>query len=255
MISILAPSKTLDFSASVPPWVIPGEPWFNDDATCIAQSLAALDATKLAELMHVSEAIAKVNHDRLAKWGEVKKPALWAYRGDVYKGMYADRLSQSEAEWAQMHLRIMSGMYGVLRPYDVISPYRLEMKTKVALSGSKDLYGFWGYKLAEVLDSESGGAICNLSSDEYAKSVIKYATSHMVTPVFMDHKPNGRVGQVPIYSKMMRGVMAHWIVTKRIDHPDLLRNFTEHGYEYDDARSTDAAPVFVRSAPMIPLVF
>lgn len=254
MLSILAPSKTLDFHHNSPTWAHSTTPEFIDDAARIMRALSELDKTQLASLMSVSETIAEVNYDRIADWGATKKSALWAYRGDVYKGMYADELNEADVVWAESHLRIMSGLYGVLRPLDCISPYRLEMKSKLPVDGAKNLYELWGSILANSLDKESDGILCNLSSEEYSRPVTKYTTSRIVTPVFMDHKPNGVVGPVPIYSKMMRGVMARWIIDHRVDHPDQLVDFDRFHYIYDESRSKSNAPVFVRDV-MTPLVF
>jgi len=254
MISILAPSKTLDFDSPAPEWVSISRPLFQDKATQIAVHLQGMQIDEIAQLMNVSEPIAQMNYERMAAWGKQLRPALWAYRGDVYKGMYADQLSQDDARWANERLRVMSGLYGVLRPYDAMSPYRLEMKLKLPVDGAKHLYDFWGDTLARALDEVSGGIIVNLSSDEYSRPVIKYSTSRIVTPVFMDHKPNGKVGPVPIYSKMMRGVMARWIIAHRIDTPEALKDFDGFSYIYDASRSTPDAPVFVRET-MTPLVF
>lgn len=254
MISILAPSKTLNFETSAPEWVRPTNPQFIETARSINEKLRQYSSAELAQLMSVSIGIAETNHQRYMSWGDEKKPALWAYRGDVYKGMYADQLSGADSVWAESHLRIMSGLYGILRPSDEVSPYRLEMKAKVSIGDAKDLYMLWGSDLAAAVDEVSDDIICNLSSDEYAKPVTKYTNSRVVTPVFMDHKPNGTIGPVPIYSKMMRGVMARWIIDHRVDHPDQLVTFDRFGYLYDASRSSPDAPVFVR-AIMKPLVF
>ncbi len=254
MISIIAPSKTLNMSPP-PSWVRGQTPQRAEQAALIVRTLQTMSIHELSTAMRVSEAIARTNHTRLAEWGTHAKPALWMYRGDVYKGMYADMLTEHQAAWAQQHLRIMSGLYGVLRPNDLISPYRLEMKAKIPVAGVNDLYAFWSDTLARSLDAESNGVICVLSSEEYARPVTKYSQSTLVTPVFMDHKPNGKVEPVPIYSKMMRGVMARWMIEHEIDTPDQLRAFTGHGYVYDADRSQPHQPVFVRPAPMVPLVF
>jgi uncharacterized protein len=254
MIIILAPSKTLDFDTPAPDWVTQTRPIFHDQASSIAAKLADFSQTQLATLMHVSDAIAATNHARMENWGQQVKTALWAYRGDVYKGMYADRLSQQEANWAQQHLIIMSGLYGALRPYDAISPYRLEMKAKLQVDDSKDLYDFWGKRLAEYVDSQSDGIICNLSSDEYARPVTRHCHSRIITPVFMDHRPNGTIGPAPIYNKMMRGVMAQWMITHSIDDPSRLCEFSAHDYHFDTSRSTADTPVFLRNK-MTPLIF
>jgi uncharacterized protein len=254
MIIILAPSKTLDFDTPAPDWATQTHPIFHDQASSIAAKLADFSQTQLATLMHVSDTIAATNHARMEKWGAQVKAALWAYSGDVYKGMYADQLSQREADWAQRHLIIMSGLYGTLRPYDAISPYRLEMKAKLQVGDSKDLYDFWGKRLAEYVDSRSDGIICDLSSDEYARPVTRYCHSRIITPVFMDHRPNGTIGPAPIYNKMMRGVMAHWMITHSIDEPSILSEFSAHEYYFDASRSKADAPVFLRNK-MTPLIF
>jgi hypothetical protein len=254
MIILLAPSKTLDFTTPVPPWLVPTVPLFLDQAQTIASTLAKMDKHELAKIMHVSDTIATVNHQRFATWGEQTKAALWAYRGDVYKGMYADQLSEGDAKWAQEHLLIMSGLYGALRPFDAISPYRLEMKAKLQLGDDGDLYAFWGHKLTDYADERADGIICNLASDEYARPVTRYSKSRIITPVFIDHRPGGKVGPAPIYNKMMRGVMAHWMIKNCIDTPDRLHEFTGHGYTFDRGRSTADAPAFIRDT-MTPLKF
>lgn len=254
MISILAPSKTLDFEHDAPSWVMPSTPRFFADAQKVATTLAELDVEKLREVMGVSTTIASINYERLQQWGSTTKPALWAYRGDVYKGMYADTLTKRDVDWAEGHMRIMSGMYGALRPLDAISPYRLEMKAKLPILNTATMYEFWGKQLAEFIDQESNGTVCVLSSQEYALPVTKYSRSRLVTPVFMDHKPNGTIGSVPIYSKMMRGVMARWIIDTRTDSPEQLVHFSGFGYTYDSKRSTADGPVFVRKK-MTPLIF
>jgi uncharacterized protein len=254
MISLLAPSKTLDFEHDAPTWAKQTQPVFYDDAQKIATELKKLNQRQLSSLMNVSDAIAATNHERFEKWGSQTKPAIWAYRGDVYKGMYADSLTQLQVDWAQQHLLIMSGLYGVVRPYDAISPYRLEMKAKLGVAGHKDLYAFWDKQLVDYADSKSSGIICNLSSDEYAKPILKHTTSRVITPIFMDHRPNGTFGAAPIYNKMMRGVMAHWMIVNEVDEPERLCEFTGHGYVYDELHSKPNAPAFSRAA-MTPLVF
>jgi cytoplasmic iron level regulating protein YaaA (DUF328/UPF0246 family) len=254
MLSILAPSKTLNFEQNAPEWIRAQYPLFQDEASLIVKSLNDRSVEDLMALMSVSRDIAIENHRRFQQWGDQRKPALWAYRGDVYKGMYADTLTERDVAWADDHIRIMSGLYGILRPRDVISPYRLEMKAKVDVSDRRNLYEFWGQKLAKVADEASDGIICNLSSDEYAKPITKYTKSRVVTPIFMDHKPNGAVGAVPIYSKMMRGVMARWIIDHRIDNPHDLKPFDRFEYYYDETKSSTDAPVFVHKK-MTPLVF
>lgn len=254
MITLLAPSKTLDFTHPAPEWVMPTEPPFLADAVTVQAALSALDSQALARLYRASEAIVVENQQRIASWStHPGKAALWVYRGDVYKGMYADQLTEAQAQWAQRHILIMSGLYGVVRPYDRIAPYRLEMAAKLEVE-SEVLADFWAQRLAGYVEERADGVVCCLSSDEYARVVVRRTSARVVTPVFMETKPDGTVGQVPIYSKMMRGVMARWIIDHEIDDPQRLPEFTQHDYVFDPSRSTDGRPVFVRPF-MRPLVF
>lgn len=227
-------------------------PLFMQHATEIAH--AVRDVDDIAQFMKVSPSIATTVQDMYRQWGDAVKPSMYMYRGDVYKGFYADTLGTGDIQWAQDHIMIASGLYGLLRPLDKISRYRLEMRAQLSVTGHANLYDFWGDQLATAADERANGTICILSSEEYARPIRKFATSRIVTPVFMDHKPNGTIGQVPIYSKMMRGVMARWIIDNRVDTPEGLVPFDRFGYVHDASRSTSEAPVFLREK-MIPLVF
>lgn len=231
----------------------PTVPEFQDDAERIVESIKHIKS--LMKLMKVSSLLAEATRKKYEQWGEKTKPALYCYVGDVYKGFYAATLSEDDVKWAQQHLRIMSGLYGVLRPLDLVSQYRLEMKAPLAAGGKKDIYSYWGNRLAEKIDSETNdGIVCVLSSDEYARPVTRYTKSKIVTPVFFDKKPNGIVGTVPIYSKMMRGVMARWVIDQRVSKPEELRNFTAQGYKYDSSLSTENRPAFYRKVPK-PIIY
>lgn len=249
----------MDFETPPPVYVEPTVPTFLREARDIAKQLGALDPLTLQEIMHVSSPLALAVHKKYAAWGSkgtVKKPALWAYKGDVYKGMKANELSSEAAAWARDHLAIMSGLYGVLRPSDAISSYRLEMKAPFGVNGAKDLYAFWDKKLSEYIEGRAEGLIISACSDEYSKAVLRHVTSRtrIVTPVFFDTKPSGKVGTVPIYSKMMRGVFARWMIDNRVEDAVELQNFTAHGYAYDAVLSKPDFPAYYR-AHMKPLVF
>jgi cytoplasmic iron level regulating protein YaaA (DUF328/UPF0246 family) len=257
MISILAPSKTMDFTAKLPYDVAVTTPLFIDDASKIADTLKKLSEKKIQDKMKVSPAIATKVRAMYIEWSnEGGKPALWAYVGDVYKGMKANKLSREDAMWAQEHLLTMSGLYGVVRPYDLILPYRLEMKAAIAIGKHKNIYDFWGSELGEYVSSRANGIVCDLSSDEYGKPVTAHLSKNIrvIKPVFYDNRPNGKVGRAPIYNKMMRGVMARWIIDHRVDTPEGLNGFTGHGYAYSKALSTPGSPAFFREE-MKPLVF
>jgi cytoplasmic iron level regulating protein YaaA (DUF328/UPF0246 family) len=257
MITLLTPSKTMDFVTPAPSYVNPAEPFFMSTADKIRHMLAQYDSAHIMRLMHVSEFLA---NEVMKKYGDVthQKPALWTYIGDVFKGFQAMTLDREGAEFAQRHLLIASSIYGVLRPYDVIRPYRLEMKAKLSIDAAKDLYEYWRGDVSEYIASLPGlnNELCVLSSQEYARAVISNLPKNVriITPAFIDRKPNGVDAQVPIYNKMMRGAMARWIVDQRIDSSNRLHEFSGHGYNYDQEKSTAIRPVFYRKT-MKPLVF
>lgn len=254
MLLLLAPSKTLNFTSPAPEWARGESALFLESSQQVFAALSRLSDQELRQLYRASDAIVAQNRARLDAWqSHPGKPALWAYRGDAYKGMYADTLSESEVTWAQQHVLIMSGLYGALRPRDLIAPYRLEMAAKLQIGG-RTLVEFWAERLQEYVDMHASGVVCCLASDEYARAVVRRTTARVVTPVFMDTKPSGKVGQVPIYSKMMRGVMARWIIQHTVDDPVRLVEFAAHGYAYSPDQSTPESPVFVREH-MRPLVF
>lgn len=244
---LLAPSKTMDMHRAYPRGINVTQPYFLEEASVIVSSIKTI--SNIAKIMSVSESIADKVVEKYQHWGDEQAPALFAYVGDVYKWFYADTLLPSDLEWAQRHLYIMSGLYGILRPMDEVSPYRLEMKAKIPVGEYKDIYAFWGGKLAGVIDASPDRIVCNLSSDEYARGVTRYTKKRVITPVFLDNKTNGQVGTVPIYSKMMRGVLARWIIDHRIDSPEGLQAFTSQGYAYDPSRSTPDFPAFYREVP------
>lgn len=253
---LLAPSKTMNFIAATP-FDIAGEtPLFLPEAAVIATKIASYTDNKIMKTMHVSATIAHAVAQYYSDWNIDKtgKAALWTYTGDVYKGLRASTMNRSEADWANKHLLISSGLYGLVRPFDGVQPYRLEMSAKIRFGRHRNLYEFWGRKLASYVDSSQVDWVCCLSSDEYARSVITDLPCSIITPVFLDTKPNGIVGTVPIYSKIMRGVMARWMIDHRAEKPKQLMRFSGHGYSYDPARSTETHPVFSRVV-MTPLRF
>jgi cytoplasmic iron level regulating protein YaaA (DUF328/UPF0246 family) len=246
----------MDFDYEAPSYVRAQQPEFFAEATLIKEKLAQYSIDDLMSLMHISRPLA----EKVASMYQsaATKPALWAYRGDVFKGFQAETINQTAAEFAQDHLLIASAVYGVLRPYDNISPYRLEMNTKLTTGDSGSLYEFWKPKLARYISTRSSleGGLCVLSSEEYAKAAIGglSASIRIVTPAFIDRKPNGVDAQIPIYNKMMRGAMARWVVDRQIDSADRLHEFSGHGYHYNASMSTPDRPVFYRHE-MRPLRF
>ena len=257
MITILTPSKTMDFSADTPGYVTPRLPYFAKEAASIRSTVARYDTDTIMKLMHVSRPLAE---RVVAQYNDpvVPKAALWAYRGDVFKGLQAWTLDAESAAFAEAHVLVPSAVYGLLRPSDLIEPYRLEMNAKLRIDGAKDLHDYWGGRLASYVAErpELHGELCVLSSEEYSRALVANLPKSVgvVTPAFIDRKPNGLEAQVPIYNKMMRGVMARWIVDNQIDIAADLVNFSGHGYSYSQERSRTGRPVFFRGE-MKPLRF
>ncbi len=253
---LLAPSKTMDFISTPPYGVVPMQPLFLKQSARIASVMKQMEPEQLTKTMAISQPIAAAVHDYYGAWqtGKQGRPALWTYIGDVYKGVQAKTMSLDDAKWAQQHLVIASGLYGLVRPYDGIQAYRLEMKAAVSVDSFKNLSELWGDLLADYVDALPSDWLCNCSSDEYAKPVLRRLKKTVVTPIFYDTKPNGLVGPVPIYSKMMRGVLARWIIDNRISKADELHSFTAHDYRFDAKRSKPLQPAFSRTK-MVPLKF
>lgn len=253
---LLAPSKTMDLVSACPLPIEADEPLFLEQAIKIAATVRALSVEKIMELMAVSRPIAVMAQRYYADWrsDNVSKPALWSYSGDVYKGLQALTMSSADSGWAQQHLLITSGLYGLVRPYDGIQAYRLEMKASLAVGANKNLSNFWGDCLSSFVQSQGYNWLCNCSSEEYAKPVLSGLQLPVITPLFLDAKPSGTVGPVAIYSKLMRGVFARWMIDNRVATADQLLGFSGHGYSYDVARSGPNRPAFSRSK-MVPLRF
>ena len=254
MLVLLTPSKTMDFETPTPGYIVPTTPPFAGQAGVIRYLLARYDQPSLQSLMRISPTLAE--RVQAMYRSHVYKPAFWTYHGDVFKGIKAQTLTQDDARFAQRHILVPSAVYGLLRPMDEISPYRLEMSAKLAVEGSSNLYEFWGEQLAQYVASYRQYELLILSSLEYSRAITKHLLPdiRVVTPVFLDVKGNGQIGQVPIYNKMMRGVMARWIIDQRIDRLEDITSFEAHGYSYDAERSAPNSPAYYREV-MTPLVF
>lgn len=221
------------------------------------------DARKLSpedirDLMGVSEKIAELNHQRFMNWGtpftlDNAKQAVLAFRGDVYTGLEADTLSADQLGFAQKHLRILSGLYGLLRPLDLMQPYRLEMGLKFVNSGGKNLYDFWGEDITNALNNQLGRSgsrvLVNLASNEYFRSVKTGALdADIVTPVFKDLK-NGKYKIISFFAKKARGQMARFIIENELNRSEGLKKFKVDGYRYNRVESTARELVFTRDEP------
>ena len=254
MLIVISPAKKLDFDTQ-PPTRRCTMPLFPDEAQDLVSRLKKLSAEDLSKLMGVSEKIAELNHRRYKEWRTPfttsnARQAIWAFRGDVYKELGAGDFDRRDLEFAQKHLRMLSGLYGVLRPLDLIQAYRLEMGTKFAVRQGDDLYRFWGSKITDRLNRDLKSARCstlvNLASLEYFKSIRDAdLDARVITPVFKERR-NGEYKVISFLAKRARGSMSRYIIKHRVSSPDGIKKFTQQGYRYRKSLSDDANWVFTR---------
>ena len=239
MLAILSPAKTLDYRRPLPELAF-GTPRFEAEAERLAAAAARLSRKKLADLMHISEPLAALNAERFRGFAEAKRrPALYAFAGDVYQGFEVHSLEPEAVRFAQDHVRILSGLYGLLRPLDAIRPYRLEMGTRWAPGRAKDLYAYWGSRAAEALAKDAGdGPAVNLASKEYWRAVEgRLPPSLRVIEIdFREEGPDGLRFNT-FAAKRARGMMARFICEHRLADPDSLKSFDSDGYCYDAEHS------------------
>ncbi|KZY40055.1 hypothetical protein A3731_12960 [Roseovarius sp. HI0049] len=248
MLVVLSPAKKLDMSAVDTPATAPH---FVDDAMALAKVARGLKPADLQKLMGISESLAKLNADRFKSFGTMEtKPAALAFAGDTYTGLEAGSLAPEEMDYAQDHLRILSGLYGLLRPRDAIEPYRLEMGSRLKTRRGKSLYDYWGDRIAKALNEQADtlgtDTLVNCASQEYFGAVKPDALKlRIVTPVFMEEKPDGPK-IVSFFAKQARGAMARFILQRRLTDPDSLTEFDSGGYRHRPDLSEPNKPVFVR---------
>ena len=246
MIAVLSPAKTLDYESPLPD-LTPTQPRFAAEAGTLAAAAAHLTQKKLSELMHISPALAKLNADRFRDFAEApERPAIFAFDGDVYTGFDVKSLEDEAIIFAQDHLRLLSGLYGMLRPLDLMRPYRLEMGTRWA-PRHKKLTDWWGDRIGKALteDVAAGGepVVLNLASQEYWAGVAGHLPAE-IRVVAIDFRDGDRF--VSFHAKKARGMMARWMVERRIADIDAMRGFDSDGYAFDAAASSDDQWRFVR---------
>ncbi|MDN6180997.1 MAG: peroxide stress protein YaaA [Halomonas subglaciescola] len=254
MLSVISPAKTLDFDTPATTAEFT-RPDFLDSSQALIDILRGYSPQQISELMGVSDKLAGLNAARFGQWQtpftpDNAKPAAQAFQGDVYTGLEAERFSAADNRFAQSHLRILSGLYGLLRPLDLIQPYRLEMGTRLVNPAGKDLYAFWKPTLTQALDdaiAASGSKVLvNLASNEYFKAVDTQALdARVITPVFKDEK-NGSYKIISFYAKKARGLMSAWMIRERLDDADGLKAFNVAGYRFDTEASQGDTLVFTR---------
>ena len=249
MLVVVSPAKRLDLSDT--PDIAATDPEFAEDARALADVARDLSARDLQKLMGISENLAKLNVDRFRDFGSMaRKPAALAFAGDTYTGLEAGSLDAGEMEYAQRHLRILSGLYGLLRPLDGIEPYRLEMGSRLKTRRGKSLYDYWGDRISGALNAQAKDTgtdiLVNCASQEYFGAVVPDALNlRVVAPVFMEEKPEGPK-IVSFFAKQARGAMARFIIQRRLTDPAGLSDFDTGGYQFRPDLSEPNKPVFVR---------
>ncbi len=254
MLIIISPAKTINetlIKINVPI----SFPEFLTEATNIVEVLKKYSASRIGKLMSINPKLAQLNFERYQEWQlpfneENSKPAIFAFNGDVYNGIRIEEYSDDDLLYSQDHLRILSGLYGLLKPLDLIQPYRLEMGTKLKLKRKKNLYEFWGKNLTKALnvalDENQRKVIINLSSNEYYKAIqASDLKAEIITPVFKDFK-NGSYKFMSVFGKKARGLMASYIIRMRLEDPESIKLFDEEGYLYNDILSEGNQWVFTR---------
>ena len=256
MLILISPAKTLDFETPAETRAAT-QPVFLEDSKQLIEELQQLPPDGVCKLMSVSSKLGDLNHERFMNWHvpftkDNAKQSVLAFKGDVYTGLDAEGFSARDFRYAQKHLRILSGLYGVLRPLDLIQPYRLEMGTKFANQRGKDLYQFWNdsitVELNRLLKDLKTDAVVNLASNEYFRAVHrKELQAEVISPAFKDLK-NGKYKILSFYAKKARGHMAGWIIQNGISDADQLKKFSVAGYRYSAELSTPHEPTFIRDA-------
>ena len=256
MIIVLSPAKTLDYEfESNHEHSVPA---FLSQSSKLISNLKTKEPKDIASLMGLSDKLATLNFDRYQSWSPAKKvsadskPSMLVFKGDVYQGLQAEDLNNSQIKFAQKHIRILSGLYGILRPLDLMKPYRLEMGTKLETSEGKNLYEFWGDKVQKnvlnELKNQRSDLLINLASKEYFTVLGKLPEDiNVVTPTFKDYK-NGNYKIISFYAKKARGLMTRWIIQNKITNFEDLYGFNVEGYKYSKAESTTTVPVFLRKS-------
>lgn len=253
MLIVLSPAKSLDYETPVT-CETATQPLFVEQAAVLVDILRKKSPSDLATLMSISDKLSVLNAVRYQEWSKVfhagnARQAVLAFNGDVYDGLSASTLSPEDLAFAQRHLRILSGLYGVLRPLDLMQPYRLEMGTKLPNPMGKDLYAYWKPVVASTLNADLHSdrpVLVNLASDEYFKSVdLKVLKGRVVQPVFQDFK-SGQYKVISFFAKKARGLMARYIIEHRLSEVDDLKSFSAGGYRFEPSGSTDSVWLFRR---------
>ncbi|MFC1602239.1 peroxide stress protein YaaA [Pseudomonadota bacterium] len=253
MLLLISPAKKLNFEDSYPSIGMTA-PRLMESADEIATIMRDQSAKDIKQLMRLSDNLAELNYNRYQNWStdispKYAKQAILAFRGDVYQGMGASAFEQKDFDFAQRHLRILSGLYGILRPLDMIQAHRLEMGTKLKNPAGSNLYSFWQSRVTPVLEKdidETGSTLINLASTEYFKAVDEQRLkTSIITPIFKDYK-NGVYKIISLYAKQARGMMCSFSIRNQLQTPEQLKDFSEAGYRFCKAESDSNHYTFLR---------
>ena len=254
MLIVISPAKTLDYESPLPSKKF-SQPQFLEESGKLIKVLKCLDPDAVQDLMHISTKLAELNVSRYLNWEQPfspknSRPAIFAFKGDVYAGLEARQYETADLDFAQKHLRILSGLYGLLRPLDLMQPYRLEMGLGLKNSRGSSLYDFWGEQLGsaitQALKEQKDNILINLASNEYFKAIKgKTGDAKIITPVFKDYK-NGQYKVISFFAKKARGLMSTYIIKKRVKNISELLKFKEEGYSFSKKDSTEKELVFLR---------
>ncbi|PHM37040.1 peroxide stress protein YaaA [Xenorhabdus innexi] len=254
MLITISPAKTLDYESPLATKKY-SQPVLLEESKQLIDICRTLTPAQISSLMGISDKLAGLNAARFGEWQpnftpENARQALLAFKGDVYTGMQAETFSEADFDFAQTHLRMLSGLYGVLRPLDLVQPYRLEMGIKLENPRGKDLYKFWGDRITEnlnaALEQQGDDVLVNLASDEYFKSVnTKKLAAQIIKPVFLDEK-KGKYKVISFYAKKARGLMSRFIIQNQLTDPARLVEFSLEGYAFDESLSKGNELVFKR---------
>ncbi len=257
MIITLSPSKGQDFEAPVPA-VATTTPAMLEDSMLLIRELREYSPEQIRQLMEVSENIANLNVRRYQDFSlpfttDNARPALFAFKGDVYRGIPVETYGKEDLDFAQGHLRILSGLYGCLRPLDLIQPYRLEMKTRLKNPRGENLYQFWGERITRCLNEElqhqQEPTLVNLASNEYFKAVKPKLLEGRLLQVNFKEVKNGKARVIAVFAKRARGMMADYVIRNRIEEAEALKGFDREGYRYSAGDSDETQWTFVRPQP------
>ena len=257
MLVVISPAKTLDLQT--PPHTQRfTQPQHLEDAEVLIEQLQQLSPDDIAQLMKLSDKLAALNVARFGSWQtpftlDNAKQAFLTFRGDVYTGLDADSLSEDDLNFAQDHIRMLSGLYGLLRPLDLMQAYRLEMGTKLVNARGKDLYAFWGQKITdwvnEALATQTSPTLINLASNEYFSAIKRTKINGRIIDIDFKDAKNGQYKIISFYAKKARGLMTRYIIDQRLDNPEAIKAFDTAGYYFSPEQSSENKWIFLRDEP------